>query len=271
MTGKELYQLIGLQSEAVRKMEEAAKGVDLAGYGPCLEHLMEPQAAAGAFHCLSASLGEDPGNFKMLFCQLECARRDADRYREKGIPHNIFVDTMKCFPRFLKECQEKTGDLSFDRGWWTYRQVSMRIFRIGALEYELCDEQEHSVSLHIPSDADLSSASVDDSLMRAEAFFQAYYQEYSHVNYTCHSWMLSPVLPSLLPEESNIVSFQRRFDLIREDRETRDFVEWIFQRSEDADVGTLPERTRLQRGVKRLLLQGGTVGSTFGMMKKGWR
>ena len=36
---------------------------------------------------------------------------------------------MKCFTRFAKECKKKNGAYFFDRGWWTYRQISMKLLK----------------------------------------------------------------------------------------------------------------------------------------------
>ena len=143
----------------------------------------------------------------------------------------------------------------------------MSLFRIGALEYEFCrGEEENVIGIHIPSDADLTPASVEDSLKRAGFFFRTCYSEYRYEKYRCDSWLLSPVLKTLLPEESNIVSFQKRFQIMQEDRESKEFIEWLFQKPENTDCKILPENTGLQKRAKALLLKGGTIGSAAGEM-----
>ena len=77
---------------------------------------------------------------------------------------------------------------------------------------------------------------------------------------------MAPTLGSLLSEESNILAFQNRFDIIREDREDKEYIEWLFQVPADTEYIDLPQRTSLQREVRELLLKGGTVGSAFGIM-----
>ena len=143
----------------------------------------------------------------------------------------------------------------------------MNIFRIGALEYQFKEyEGEKVIGLHIPSDADLSGESVDASFRQAELFFGTYYKEYEYSRYTCNSWLMAPALSPLLSGGSNILSFQNRFDIIREDREDKEYIEWLFQVPADTEYTDLPQRTSLQRKVRELLLQGGTVGSAFGIM-----
>ena len=94
-----------------------------------------------------------------------------------------------------------------------------------------------------------------------------YYPEYSYDRYTCESWLMSPVLKQLLPGGSNIVSFQERFTIVSEDREGKEFIEWLFQVPADTAYEKLPERTSLQRRAKELLLAGGSVGSAFGIIR----
>lgn len=279
-----LYKLIGLQPEIAGKLEEIRKeeirkdeirkkeirkNENSAQIDTYLEQLMDIRTADSACRSLEACFPEDTDHLKMLYCQLECARRIADKYQEKQIPEAIFTDTMKCFPRFIDECNRKNGRMFFDRHWWTYRQISMSLFRIGTLEYEFCNyEGEKVIAIHIPSDADLSGEAVEDSLKQAEAFFQTYYREYAYEKYICDSWLLSPALSSLLPETSNIFAFQKRFTIVCVNQETKEYMEWLFQVPEDTEYQELPERTGLQRRAKKLLLNGGALGSAVGVMKK---
>lgn len=268
MDRETLYDLIGLPSEAGSRLRLVCGELDPEQTEPYLERMMEQDTAAEAYRELKALLADDEEHWQMLYCQLECARRQFERYRQKGIAKNVYADTMKCFTRFLKECEQKNGRMFFDRGWWTYRQVSMGLFRIGTLEYEFRERgEERAVAVHIPSDADLSPEAVESSLQEAAVFFGTYYPAFEYDRYTCDSWLLSPVLRQLLPEGSNIVSFQERFRIEAVDQEEREYIEWLFQVPADTAYDRLPERTTLQRRAKELLLAGGTVGSAFGIME----
>lgn len=265
----ELYGRINLQTEMVQRLKQVGERIDWRQIEPYLKQLTDMRTAARAYKCLKDLLQEDTDHVKMLYCQLECARRIYDKYQEKQIAETVYTDTMKCFPRFLKECKKKNGRLFFDRGWWTYRQVSMNIFRIGELEYQFAEQDgEHVIGIHIPSDADLSEEAVAASLRHAELFFQTYYGSYEFKKYTCHSWLMSPVLKSMLPEGSHIRSFQDRFDIIREDKKDKEYIEWLFQVPADTDHQNLPAGTSLQKKVKELLLDGGSVGCAYGILKK---
>ena len=179
MTLEELYKRIDLQPEMREKLCIIGEEVNLEKVNEILQQMQELKTAESAYRKLQTVLAEDEGNLKMLYCQLECARQVCETYQAKMIPDTIFLDTMKCFPRFLEECKKKNGHMFFDRGWWTYRQTSMAIFRIGELEYERKEtDGEKVISIHIPSDADLSKEAVEDSLNRAKLFFGNYYPEW---------------------------------------------------------------------------------------------
>lgn len=263
---QELYRLIGLEPEMVMILERTGRELDLGPISVLLERLTDRETAQEAYEELCSCLSEDEDQIKMLYCQLECAGRTAAKYREKQISMEIFTDTMKCFSRFLEECRVKNGRMFFDRGWWTWRQISMRIFRIGELEYELLEGNGPSVGIHIPSDADLSGAAVDDSLRRAGAFLERHYPQYAGGSFTCESWLLSPALRPLLPESSNIRAFQDRFRIVREHWEDLGYMEWLFRVPPNTKAQDLPEQTGLQKRAKRVILDGGRIGAAEGVM-----
>ena len=123
----------------------------------------------------------------------------------------------------------KSGKLVFRWGWWFPRQLSMREFRLGALEYEMSEDANgKKIFLHIPSDADLSERSVSHSIGAAKSFFEKYYPDFAGADMYCDSWMLAPALREVLPESSNIMNFRRRFKVIRVNEDSKAFLEWIY-------------------------------------------
>lgn len=216
---------------------------------------------------LKEALGKDPKGFRMLCCMLQCAVTAGKHYAEKGIAHEIYIETMKCFSRFVKEHKESFGYYGFDRDFWTPRQLSGLIYRIGELEYELLAEEGRKlVDIHIPSDAILGKEALSQSFQSADAFLKEKYPEYSEAEMVCHSWLLSPTLKQVLPAESRILMFQEFFDLT-ETGENCGFMEWVFKR-EDIPFDELPENTSLQKNLKKYLLEGGTVRDAKGVLKQ---
>ena len=266
---KELCKGIQLPEEACGRVFEEYEKIKLAEMERQLNSLMERKTAEKAYHHLVNCLGKDPDNMKMLMCQLVCACRDYDRYKELGISDEIYFDTMKCFTRFLGERRMRTGEILFDRGWWTYRQVSMVLFRIGELEYELTNfEGKDAVSIHIPSDAAFVLENVDVSLRLAADFIQRVYPEYAQAEYFCESWLLSPRLAELVKETSNIRKFQKLFIIKKDMPEDTEYMEWMFGKESGTSLEELPENTSLQIKTKELMKNGRNIGAGVGILTK---
>lgn len=218
-----------------------------------------------ATNALRARLSPDEDGAKILSVMLDAATMSAKEYAKRGISKEIFFDTMGAFSRFVRERRAGYGDWAFDRWWWTGRQLSLKLFRLGALEYELCEEGGREVSLHIPSGCDLSEEAVDASLCAAEAFLTAHFPAYLGAPFVCTSWLLSPALGPLLPQGSRIAAFRSRFQIeaVYGDESYKGF---LFGNSSLAPED-FPERTSLQRAVKAVVLRGENVGSARGILK----
>jgi len=144
------------------------------------ERLTDKDRYKEAAQELSAAEG-----FAQLRVFLCAALKTRIRYAEKGIPDEIFVQTMKCFSRFVGEHRASCGEYGFDRGFWVGRQLSLLLFRLGELEYECADyEGEKALSVHIPSDADLTPEKLDRSFAAAREFFAKYGDGYADYDVT---------------------------------------------------------------------------------------
>ena len=219
---------------------------------------------------------EDPDGADRLIRQLAEAVESREYGAWSRIPENIWIDTMKCYPRFIAEHRRSYGRDGFDRGSWTIRQTGCRLFRIGELEYELMNEDgERAVSLHIPSDVRLEPELLNDSVRRADEFLRQYFPGWQELPVICESWLLSPKLKKLLPPEARILRFQEAFDLTEEDPDDTSALEWVFHVAEGQRDGlkieTLPETTSLQRGMKAMLLKGEKPGNARGVLARAFR
>lgn len=216
---------------------------------------------------LCTVLGEDQDHIKILACMLQASVYAYDIYKEKGISKEIYIATMKCYTRFIRETYKMTGKLYFDRYWWTTRQAGCHLYRIGELEYEIKQiDKEIVIGIHIPSDADFSPSAVDKSIKMAKKFFENYYPEFSDCEYRCHSWLLDRQLKDMLHEKSNILNFQKRFEIFDAGEIDTEFVEWLFN-TQTRDYRSLPENTSLQRNVKNHILNHGIIRSAYGRLK----
>ena len=189
----------------------------------------------------------------------------------KRLPENIWLDTMKCYSRFIAEHRRSYGRDGFDRGSWTVRQAGARLFRIGELEYELLENADgRCVSLHIPSDANMEPERLNASVRDARAFLAEYFPDWAGLSIVCETWLLSPRLKEWLPETSRILRFQAAFDIESTDPEDDFALEWVFHVAEgqrsSLDVNALPEETSLQKHMKADLIAGGKPGSGRGKL-----
>ncbi|MEI8256215.1 MAG: hypothetical protein WCJ30_11145, partial [Deltaproteobacteria bacterium] len=70
------------------------------------------------------------------------------------------------------------------------------------------------LDLHIPRKDPFTVAACRDSLVWACDFFKTYFPERPFKATYCHTWFFTPQLQRLLPAESNILRFQREFNLL---------------------------------------------------------
>ena len=198
-------------------------------------------------------------------------------YEERGIGREIFRATMAFMARFSGEALARQGRVEWTWGWWFPRQLALKEFRLGALEYEMTEGEafggkpaggdRRRIFLHIPADADLSDGAVDASVAAAKAFFPKCFPDFADAEYVCESWMLSPALREIMPETSRVRRFSERFSVVFWEEDSPAFRDWIFPTAVTAPVEDLPEATSLQRAVKRHLLAGGTIGWAEGYWK----
>ena len=198
--------------------------------------------------------------------------------RARGVwadkPEEIWLDTMRCFTRFVNEHMREYGCYGFDRGFWTVRQTEGRLFRLGEMEYELLEQDEgHQLALHIPSDAVLEPERLNASVEKARAFMAEFCPEWENAPITLNSWLLSPQLSALLPENSRILRFQKAFEGIKEQEDCLESVlQWVYElppeKRSPESLAQLKEDTYLRRAMKAYLLSGGSIRSASGTLSK---
>ena len=263
-----LCEIINLQPEIKSRVLDFSKVFDFTTVDKQLKSFRNYKKMSEALSELQAILGEDTDNIKILSCMLKASADVYDIYQSKGISNEVYSATMKCYPRFISETYQITGRLYFDRYWWTTRQAGCHLFRIGELEYEMKHiDDEIVIDIHIPSDVDFSPSAIDESLSSAKRFFSEHYSELSNAEYRCHSWLLDKQLRKMLKDSSNILSFQNRFEIFDEGEIDTEFIEWLYN-TRTKDYDTLPEKTSLQRNMKKHILSGGVVRNAYGRLKR---
>ena len=269
-------------------IEAAAADLPWEQLSPMIRDLQIPatsEAAKNAAYELIAAQDRQHKGIAGLCVLASAMYESAERFRSWGIPANIIDHTMSVLQRFCVEYRKEFGVFGFDRGFWGWRQVCGRIFRLGALEYEYLTlsaraagltglpEGTPVLTIHIPSGTDLSREALDDSYALARAF----YSEHPEVCLSdgqppkvimCNSWLLSPTLRMLLKPESGIRRFAEDFELCHSEAESKGCFHFLFMAADDTNPADLPENSSLQRAVKAHLMAGGGIGSGFGLLKR---
>ncbi|MCI9432674.1 MAG: DUF5596 domain-containing protein [Oscillospiraceae bacterium] len=236
-----------------------------------LRELAAPETAEAAWQAVASAVPHwrrDNG-MAHLAAALGGACHTREAYRKNGVPEDVYLATMGCFSRFLRESRQLFGEWVFDRGFWTWRQTGCLLFRLGTLEFEYLPEGP-ALGVHIPSDAVLSRTELDRSYDWAERFFagegRAFCRRGQPVETRCCSWLLAPALAELLPEDSGIRRFAGDYRLCGVMENDQEFYRWLFQCETPLPPEDLPERTSLQRAAKAHLAAGGKIGAASGVL-----
>lgn len=216
---------------------------------------------------------EENPELLVLGLYLRWAEDTWDRYVTRGISREIFLDTFRDLAIWADAFERENGRPGLGEWGWCGRSVKMELFRLGRLQFQpdclpeaLEAEGERYeagtpvLQVHIPAGEKLTPEAVAEALGRAKGFFGGAYELF-----ICRSWLLSPALEALLPEQSNILQFKRRFTLWGTGSK-RQAEERVFGRLLDDPAG-YPEDTALQRALKGHLLEGKRADMGFGFIR----
>ena len=287
VTRADLLDLCGaldMPGDVRAQIDACLRGADLTPYDQHFAALLSPQSAAAGLEAFAAAVPPETGWIVTLIAHLTAAlHRKPVLYDARGIPNPIFLDTMGCFTRFVREHMASFGRYGFDRAFWTWRQINGLLFRLGTLEFEMvrlsntgmsrisppaAEPDAPILSVHIPSDAALTREALDASYLQARVFFRDTHPLYRYVMTGCSSWLLAPRLKTLLRPDSGILRFQADYEILHENPDADDAMTWVYKRPY-ARPEDLPEDTSLQRGLKSIMIAGGHLGSGTGILRPG--
>ncbi|MGO8874490.1 MAG: acyltransferase domain-containing protein [Acidimicrobiales bacterium] len=213
-------------------------------------------------------------------------------HRRLGIPEAISRASMSDLARHMtlhRRIHETTG---VDAPWWLSLCLRAELFELGRLQFNwfhlgVGDQSpawypaeearrrgagfrhgEVCCGVHIPESGPLTPAACDESFERAKNFFAEYFplSGQSRRLATCWSWLMDDQLATWLPADSNIMRFQRRFELVPGWVTTDDsMLEFVFRVPDGLErLDALPQRTTLQRAAVAHLRAGGHWHSRSG-------
>ncbi len=119
---------------------------------------------------------------------------------------------------------------------------------------------DNVMKVHIPYGGRLDKAEVESSYARAREVFAKCYPEIKFKNFVVTCWMLSPGLRDILSPESNIVSFQNKYNIYPVKSTALDALMYVYnfkgKSPDELDFENLPEDNTLRLGVKQKCLNG---------------
>lgn len=185
-------------------------------------------------------------------------------HAEHGIPDEISRASLSTVGQAVTASRAMFGASGLLFALWVQPLAFRGVhYRIGRLAYDLGGTRGPQpdgvdVAVHIASGQPLEPHACDRSFEQALAFFRRHFPERPVRRFTCHSWLLDDQLADYLSESSNIVRFQRRFQLLpfdegRDERADNVILEYVFERLHtdpripDEMLDDLPQTTSLQR------------------------
>jgi hypothetical protein len=206
-------------------------------------------------------------------------------HRTQGIPEDVSFASMADLGRHLAIHRRTYGASGVDAAWWLSLALRGEVYDLGRLQFNWFhlgagDESpwwypaddavqrgvgfrpgDFCVGVHIPESGPMTPAACDESFARAAGFFAECFPlpDQARRLATCWSWLLDDQLCDWLPSDSNIVRFQRRFELVPGWVETDQWMlEFVFRVPDALErLDSLPQRTVLERAAVALLEQGG--------------
>jgi hypothetical protein len=205
----------------------------------------------------------DPERFggvgvRSLLALVATAEDVADFHARRGIPADVSWRSLADLGQQVRVHRRTYGNFGLHTYGWMRIAWSGALYWLGRLQFNLqLDRGEWVLSTHIPATGPLTPDLVDASLREARTFFARHFPECPSTDFHCCSWLLDPELAAVLPTESNLVRFQRRWRLYGEPkRGDDDVLFFVFSRRGAVELDALPQATTLERAVVQRLRSG---------------
>ena len=229
----------------------------------------------------ATGLSEHTVSFLIYLCVTKEMR---EKYAEKGLPEEIYWDSVNDFKYKLLEGKNLLGVWGFHQSPWFYHFLNFTQFKLGRLEFTMGGnywDGEYEVfdftlkrgipviHVHIPSAKEpFTKEACYDSYDKAYHFFKEVLK-YDFVCFCCGSWLLFPEHKKILKEGSNIARFLDDFKIIKvvypEDQ--RHDLWRIFGADAELPFEELPRDTSLKKAYAEFLCAGGKLGEGLGVFR----
>jgi len=190
-------------------------------------------------------------------------------HADHGVPEAVSRTTLADLGRTLAVDRRMKGEGWPHRFQWLTLHVRGGIYELGRLQFQrdggrpaapgadAPGPHDLALALHIPESGPLTPERCDESFRLAREFFPRHFPDEPYRVVTCGSWLLDPQLAQYLPPESNIIRFQRRFQLLPGGQDgNRDVLRFVFH-TFTTPLDELPQRTSLERAAVAHMKAGG--------------
>ena len=209
------------------------------------------------------------------------AKYTREKYKTKGIPESVYIDSMSDLKWKLHECYVVHGVWGSFVAFWFDRFFDLTRFALGRLQFEIVKfasdyekgndiikKGDNAINIHIPSCGPLLVEDCEKSFALAAEFFKDYFKdrEDKRVVFQCNSWLLYPKHREFLPKHSNILKFMDMFDIYATNEDPKNADAWrIFSVEDTSNLDLLPTKTSVQKSYVEWFRSGGTMGGGQGV------
>ena len=210
-----------------------------------------------------------------------------DLYRKENLSDEIYIDNMKDLDIWAKKYEKENGvkGLYKEHFEWVNNILEMKVIKLGRLQFEIMEKTDDDlqnilkkncpienfnknflfINVHIREGEKLEFKACEKSYKMAENFYKSKGYSFSKIVFVCYSWLLNPDLKILLPENSNIIRFQKKYNIFfsNENEEKPQIIERIFEKTEK-DIENWEQNTILQKKLKEAWLKGQRFPMTKG-------
>ncbi|MCL1792766.1 MAG: acyltransferase domain-containing protein [Oscillospiraceae bacterium] len=192
-------------------------------------------------------------------------------YRQKNIPRDVLLETIGDLGVWIQRHYDWFGEWGFSQHGWVMGHLRAKIFKLGRLQFEPkkldklppaelnlnLKQGDPILNVHIPRGGRLDENACLKSFESAERFFPDVLG-YDFAAFGCFTWLFDPNFESLLPPDSNILKFQKMFELFPGE-EGYWGLDYVFVNITKENIKDAPKDTAFRKNLAEHLLAGGKM------------
>lgn len=194
-------------------------------------------------------------------------------YKKENLSDDLYSDNMKDIDIWTNKYENINGTkgLYKEHFNWIDSILEMRVIKLDRLQFELLDKTDKNfdlipekhkknsilVNVHIREDGKLTPSACEASYKTAWNYYKSKGLSFEEIIFTCYSWLLNSDLKLLLPENSNIIQFQKKYKFLsfKENEEKSQIIERVFGLGNEK-LENCSQNTILQKNLKKFWEKG---------------